>query len=395
MPRRVLTDRFCIGAKSADGEAQTDYFDDRHPGLALRVSHTSAKSWTYLFTWSGKRARMALGTYPATSLARARTRADEARAELEAGRDPRLALARPETLRSICEEWATREAGALRTGKDRHAALVRLVYPTLGDRPIGDIRRSDIVRLLDRIADERGPVMADRTLAIIRRVLNWYELRNDDFSSPIRRGMSRTKTHERARARVLTDDELRTVWRTAEGQGAFGRMVRFLLLTGARRTEAAGMRWAELDGGDWTLPGARNKTKLDLLRPLPPLALDVIGPRGGTFVFTNGGVLAVRGFGELKAAFDRATGPLPRWTLHDLRRTARSLMSRAGVPADHAERCLGHVIGGVRGVYDRHEYREEKAAAFTALALAIDRIISGRPTLVRLERVTREADANG
>jgi integrase len=209
--------------------------------------------------------------------------------------------------------------------------------------------------------------------------------------------MARTKPRERARQRILTDDELRTVWRTAEGQGPFGRMVRFLLLTGARRSEAAGMRWSELSReGDWLLPAARNKTKLDLLRPLPAAALAVIGPRpDGVFVFpaalnrTARGSGAMRGFGELKAAFDAATGPMAPWRLHDLRRTARSLMSRAGVPADHAERCLGHVIGGVRGIYDRHEYREEKAAALTALARAIDRIVSGRPTLVRLERVTR------
>jgi integrase len=336
---------------------------------------------------------MTLGTYPATSLAKARTIADEAKAELEYGRDPRLAQTKPETLKAICEEWATRESGKLRTGKDRHAALVRLVYPILGDRPIAELRRNEIVRLLDQIEDERGPVMADRTLAIMRRVFNWHASRSDDFRSPIVRGMARTKTHERARARILSDDEIRTVWKTAEGQGAFGRMVRFLLLTGARRSEASGMAWAELAGTDWTLPASRNKTKLDLLRPLPPQALSVIGDRTEEFVFpaagnrTSKGTGAMRGFGELKADFDRATGPMERWTLHDLRRTARSLMSRAGVPTDHAERCLGHVIGGVRGVYDRHEYREEKAEAYAKLARLIDRIVQGRPTVVTLQRV--------
>jgi integrase len=158
------------------------------------------------------------------------------------------------------------------------------------------------------------------------------------------------------------------------------------------------MKWSELDGADWLLPAARNKTKLDLLRPLSKQALDVIGPRSGEWVFTIDGRRPMRSFGNLKATFDKAVARLnpdiPHWQIHDLRRTARSLLSRAGVPADHAERVLGHVIGGVRGIYDRHEYREEKSAALTALARAIDRIVSGRPTLVRLERVTREADAN-
>jgi integrase len=266
--------------------------------------------------------------------------------------------------------------------------------------PINDIRRSDIVRLLDAVEDERGPVAAEKVLAFLRRVFNWHALRSDDFRSPIVRGMSRVRASERARARILTDDELRTVWRTAAGQGAFGRLVRFLLLTGARRTEAAGMPWAELDGADWTLPGARNKTKLDLVRPLPKAALDVLGakPNGATFAFsTDGGATALCGFSNFKAEFDKAvvaqlrernsdTQPLPNWTLHDLRRTARSLMSRASVPTDHAERVLGHVIGGVRGTYDRYEYLDEKRDALETLARQIDWIVHRRLISVTLQR---------
>jgi integrase len=204
--------------------------------------------------------------------------------------------------------------------------------------------------------------------------------------------MARSNPHERARKRVLTDDEIRTVWAAAEELGAFGRYVRFLILTGARRSEAAGMRWAELDGAEWLLPSARNKTKLDLLRPLSRMALAVIGVQrdGAEFVFsTNHGSTPLAGFSELKIAFNRAAGPMERWTLHDLRRTARSLMSRAGVQTDHAERVLGHVIGGVRGIYDRHEYAEEKREALRKLAVQIDRIIHPRPTSLTLQRVPR------
>jgi integrase len=172
--------------------------------------------------------------------------------------------------------------------------------------------------------------------------------------------------------------------------------VRFLLLTGARRTEAAAMPWAEIDGADWLLPGARNKTKLDLLRPLSEATLDVMGdpPKGATFVFsTDGGATPLSGFSKFKAEFDRATGSMPRWTLHDLRRTARSLMSRTGsIPSDHAERVLGHVIGGIRAVYDRHEYRDEKRDALEKLARLVDFIVHGRTIMLR--RVERGADAN-
>jgi integrase len=262
--------------------------------------------------------------------------------------------------------------------------LERHVYPTLGHRPIVEIQRSEIVRLLDKIEDRSGATMADRTLAVVRKIMNWHASRSDDFRSPIVKGMARTKPSELARERVLTDDELRKVW--AVNNGVFGSFIRFLLLTGARRNEASEMQWSEIDGGDWMLPAARNKTKFDLVRPLSNAAQalleelpgpQVAGAKSKTaWVFTSDGATPISGFSKFKAAFDKASGT-KGWTLHDLRRTARSLMSRAGVPTDHAERCLGHVIGGVRGVYDRHEYHPEKAQAFEALAAIIDRIVSG------------------
>ena len=91
----------------------------------------------------------------------------------------------------------------------------------------------------------------------------------------------------------------------------------------------------------------------------------------------------ISGFSKFKARFDRGC-PVAPWTIHDLRRTARSLMSRAGVAPDHAERCLGHVIPGVRGVYDRHRYEDEMARAYEALAAQIDRIVSPRQNVVEL-----------
>src|SRR5215218_2297544 len=107
--------------------------------------------------------------------------------------------------------------------------------------------------------------------------MNWHASRSDEFRSPIVRGMARTSGRERARARILSDDELRAIWRAAEAAtGPFPALVQFLLLTGARRSEAAEMERSELSGADWTLPAARNKTKLDLVRPLSPSALVLI-----------------------------------------------------------------------------------------------------------------------
>ena len=406
MPRRTLTDRFCIHAKAAEGDVQTDYFDEDRAGLALRVSRGGSKSWTYHFTIGGRRVRMTFGTYPATSLAKAHTRADEAKAALEAGRDPRTALAKPETFKAICEEWFEREGADLRTGEDRMATLRRLAYPTLSDRPARDIRRSDIVRLLDRIEDDSGPVMADQTLAFIRRVFTWHATRDDDFRSPIVPGMARTKPKARARKRILADDEIRDVWVALDTAPdlpePYARYVRTILLTATRRNEAAAMHSTEFEGDNWTIPGERYKTKLDHVIPLTDAMKALIGgkPQGvngnSWFVFsTTYGVKAFSGFSKAKRALDaeiakrrRAEGrePMPNWTLHDLRRTARSLMSRAKIPPDHGERCLGHVIGGVRETYDRYEYLDEKREAFEKLAALVDRIVSGRPIALRLVR---------
>ena len=152
-----------------------------------------------------------------------------------------------------------------------------------------------------------------------------------------------------------------------------------LLLTSARRSEAAAMTWAELDGADWILPAARNKTGVDLVRPLSKAAQEILAKLphivSCPFVFTSDGRSALGGFSRRKQRFDAACG-VADWTIHDLRRTARSLMSRAGVNPDHAERCLGHVIGGVRETYDRHAYHAEKKKAFEALAAQIECIIN-------------------
>jgi integrase len=126
------------------------------------------------------------------------------------------------------------------------------------------------------------------------------------------------------------------------------------------------MRRSELDGDLWVIPAKRYKGKHDHAVPLSKAARAIL--QGvPAIVFTHDGERAIGGFSKFKHTLDQMSG-VKGWTLHDLRRTARSLMSRAGVPSDHAERCLGHVINGVRSVYDRHEYQAEKAAAFEKLA---------------------------
>jgi len=129
MARRLLTDRFCAGAKPRDGEIQTNYFDTQVSDLALRVTKNGHRSWTFHCTLGGRRKRLTFGTYPTISLSGARTRADEAKAVVAEGRDPSLAAT--ETLRHICELNHSREGSKLRTFGWRQGVFDRHVYAPL------------------------------------------------------------------------------------------------------------------------------------------------------------------------------------------------------------------------------------------------------------------------
>ena len=180
--RRLLTDRFCATAKPRDGEAQTDYFDTQASGLALRVSE-GRKSWTFHYTLD-KRRRLTFGSYPTISLASARTRADEARIAIASGQHP-SPMGRTETLRDICELYQAKEGAQLRTAEWRKRLLDRYVYPTLGSRPIAEIKRSEIVRLLDHVEEKSGgPAMARLTLALIRKRRFLIANRERDGATP-------------------------------------------------------------------------------------------------------------------------------------------------------------------------------------------------------------------
>jgi integrase len=387
--RQKLTPAFVQKAKAQSDAERTLYWDTSLPGFGLQVTAAGHRSWVVQYRAAGRSRRMAIDGV--LNLAAARKRARSLLGEVAHDRDPlaekrKAAALERDTFRSVAEEYFAREGGKLRSAAHQRAALERLVYPQLGRRPIATILRSDVVRLLDHIEDERGPVMADRTLAIIRKIMNWHASRSDDFRSPLVRGMARSKNG--SRKRILDDDELRAVWRAAEAHpGPFGALVRFLLLTGARRSEASAMRWREICGADWTLPAARNKTKVDLIRPLSPAAMAVIErlPQigKGELVFTTDGRHPIGAFSRGKRILDKAAG-VTGWTLHDLRRTARSLMARAGVSDRHAEQCLGHVIRGVEGTYNRHDYRAQRKLAYERLAREIEGIVNPQPNVLPL-----------
>jgi integrase len=367
--------------------------DSKCAGLYLLLQPSGHRSWCCRYRFNGEQVKLGLGAWPVVSLLDARIAAAKAREQVAKGKDPataeadaaaKAAEAKLDTVANICAEYMKREGGKLRTLDARESILRRLVCPVIGDRPIDIVKRSEIVRLLDRVEDQNGPRAADATLGVLRTIFHWHEVREDEFRSPIIRGMGRTNTKERARSRILTDDELRAVWAAASAtEGPFGALVKFLLLTSARRSEGAAMRWAEVGSdGTWTLPALRSKTKTEIIRPLakPARVLLAEQPRfdGCDHVFTTNGRTPLAQFSVPKKRLDAASG-VTGWRLHDLRRTSRSLLPRAGVNADIAERCLGHAMPTIRATYDRHQYLLEMQRAFDALAALIERIVAGKP----------------
>jgi integrase len=283
----------------------------------------------------------------------------------------------PETFESVFADFMVRyvDEKKLRTAKDIRRNTTKHVLPVWGARDFASINRGDVAKLLDGIQDNSGPVMADKVLTIMSKVCNWYATRHHDYVSPIVRGMRRSDPKARARSRILNDDEIRTVWKAAEANGVFGAFVRMSLLTGQRAGKLKHMKWEHIENEIWHIPlEPREKGNAgDLV--LPDMALTILAelPRfvSCPYVFTHGRVPI--GLQRSKEAFDAKIAP---WVIHDLRRTAKSLMARAGVAPHISERVLGHVQQGVEGIYDRHDYREEKAHALRALAGLIDSILS-------------------
>ncbi|UPJ31002.1 site-specific integrase [Bradyrhizobium sp. CW1] len=397
---KTQVDRLSAGQMLADKEVK---------GFVARRLNSGAVSYGFRYRdkSTGKQRWLGLGLHGSITPDEARDLAKKAAGEVADKKDPqaelqdsraeakREKLVAANTVNVVLDAFEKDHVDGLRSGDQVKAAFTNHVRPRIGDKSIYDLKRSDIITMLNEIKAESGPVMADRVLAHVRKAFNWQMVQDDEFKSPIVRGMAKTKPKERARKRTLADDEIRDVWAALEQieqPACYPRYVKSLLLAMTRRNESARMHTDEFDGDLWIIPGARSKNKQDHVIPLTPAIRGLVGekPAGcngnSWFVFsTTHGAKPFSGFSKAKKELDRVVAkirkaegraPMKQWQLHDLRRTGRSLMSRAKVDADHAERCMGHVIGGVRETYDRYEYLEEKRKAFEALAGLVELILN-------------------
>ncbi len=346
-----------------------------------------------------------INTITEDELDEVRAVAREGIAKIKRGDDPFPGRpAGPESLEKIAGNFLKRHVRArgLATADEEERKLRVYVYPELGRVPINDIRRSDIAHLLDKIEDKNGATQADRVLSTLRKLFNWHCTRDDEFISPVVRGMARTTPAESRRERVMSDEEIRLMWPILDEMGTYGALVKMLLLTGQRLGKVREMKRSDIEDGLWTVPVAHKREKTNGGKlPLPRMALDIIEAqheiKGNPYVFP-----ATRGNGhfnsfvKIKERLDEELcealgGDLEPWVLHSLRHTAKTLMARIKVPEFDSERTLGHVIPGISATDNHHAFTEEKGAALERLAAEIEYIVDPPPTDEKIVDVRRAA----
>ncbi|MEO5772560.1 MAG: tyrosine-type recombinase/integrase [Sphingomicrobium sp.] len=448
MATKRFTDPWLRGLKASAEGSRMEWLDEAETGLVVSINAKRRVTFWLIGRFpkpEGKASnpsRRVLGDFrpddpkdrvfivksgvPALTLDRARQKAREWKAAIAQGIDPGApateaiaSATAPDTVSAIFDEYLKRHVKKegrkdargnpippLRSASEIERIFDRYILADLEgaerwrNRPIASITRREVTALLDTIEDRHGAAQADAVLAQLSSMFNWHAARDGDFISPIVRGMKRSRPSERKRKRVLSDFEIGVLWRACEGQGTFGALCRMALLTGQRREKITQMRWEDVsDDGLWTIPAEdREKGNAEYLR-LSPHALKIIRalPRVGDkpYVFQGRLTGPINGFSKAKAELDAAMAVaaggvmIEPWVLHDLRRTAKTLMIRAGVSPHDSERVLGHVIPGVEGVYDRHAYLSEKTAALRKLASLIGRIVEPRPNVVPMRKTGR------
>lgn len=394
-------------------EARLEIPDAALPGFYLIVQSSGFKSWAVRYRIAGKPRKYTIGPYPLFDLVTARARAREALQLVALGQDPVLVKKATAEAAKVAAEDRVERVVALYVnrhlkpnGKPGYAetqeALLRNhVVPRWGQRRIGDVTKREVVALIDGLTDAGLTTGANRVFAVTRALFN-FALRREIITTTPFLGL-RPPLAETSRDRVLTDAEVRLVWRAADAVGfPFGPAVKLLLLTAQRRDEVIRMVRGEVDGDLWTLPPERTKNSLEHIVPLSPPALSIFNavPRiagSAEYVFTRTGTAPMSDYTSTKARLDKAMLEIARqdaeaagrdpgsvelkpWRLHDLRRTASTGMARLGFPIHVTEAVLNHrsgTLGGLAGIYNRYQYLDEKRAALEAWAAHVEGLTNG------------------
>jgi integrase len=378
---KAAADRF----KAKSG--RVDHFDSSYPGLALRVSDSGRKVWVYFFRLkNGKviQRRMTLGVYPAMSVEQAHHAWREAYDLVQAGRDPAAVSESslpPMSFESVFEEWLKRDQAGNRSVKRIERRIRINVVPSWQGRLITDIDRRACLAVIDDIADSGRVILARRVFSHLHRMFVWCVGRGIIEVNPLQH--AEKPGSETRRERVLDEREIVKLWSASEKLKPYYRdAFRVLLLTGARKQEISELRWDEIKDGAIHLAGERTKTDKAHLIPLSSAARSIIDKieRYGDHVFCTDTGRPITNWSGAKLTLDKHSG-VSAWIIHDVRRTVAIGLQKAGVPLPVTEAVLGHTSGsrsGIVGVYQRHDYAKEKAAALEAWGAHVMALVEGR-----------------
>jgi len=366
-------------------------WDTAVPGFGVRIYPSGKKSFVLSYRLKGRKRLFTVAQYGALTLDEARKRAQRRLVGIPDDEKPvnpldvREAARTGGTVRDLATEYIEKHAKAKKKSwKEDQRILEKDVLPKLGARKAKDIKRRDIIVLIDRIA-ERAPITANRTLEIVRKMFNFGLEKGLLEASPC--VAIKAPARENSRDRVLSDDEIRTFYERI-GETDITRPLQLALLlelvTAQRRGEVVGARWEEFDlrHSWWTLPAERSKNGLAHRVPLSGMALDLLRELkkltgDHDYLFPNpskdGPVTdkaPTRAIGRNREVFG-----LPHFTPHDLRRSAASHMASAGIQRLVIGKVLNHAERGVTANYDRHAYDKEKRQALNIWSRKLERII--------------------
>jgi integrase len=388
-----LTQTRIEGLKCPPEKRDMLVFDDEQRGLGVRVLASGGKTFLAQYTWHGQKRRIPLGSCSAVSLAKVRDAARAIMGDVARGIDPaaerkksaaearRKAAHDAMTVSALLLDWQSLH---LATKRPRYATeavrALRNAFARYLDFPAADLGRAIVVKTLDTLALKGSTAMAARTAAYGKAAYGWAVKRGALSVNPF---INLPVAPTTRRERVLSDYELAALWRATDESRAFNNIIRFLILTGQRREEVAGIVWAELSGdlSTWTIPASRAKNGATHIVPLSAPAQELLRnlPWSGGFLFP-GLRGAYNGWSKAKSALDARSG-VTDWRLHDLRRTMATGLQRLGVRLEVTEQILNHVSGsraGIVGIYQRHDFAAEKRAALEAWGKHIMAIVEVR-----------------
>jgi len=362
---------------------RAQYFDKAVPGLTLRITATGVRTWSLWYRHRGRSRRVTIGDAKNIGLADARTTAREHLRDVSKGKDPGFEKQAAKGVATFgtfaidvyLEQHAKRKK---RSWKVDEQQLRLYVLPAWRHRAMVDITRAAATELLEDIAT-RGPILANRVRALLHRLFEFAIERGVIEANPITH--TARPGNERARDRVLTKDEIRTLWEAFSGlDGPMAAYFKLRLLTAQRGGEVRDMRWADVDltAGWWTIPATSTKNKLAHRVPLTPSVvalLKTLAPADDDDdddrIYVLDGARGKRQQAEAAATFT-----VKDFRGHDLRRTAASLMTAGGVSRLVVGKILNHVERTVTAVYDRHSYDAEKQAALAWWDVTLTAIIA-------------------